>query len=115
MHFLPFQPDKMGVKSFVGFGDELFVKPFLASPDLSPATSRMALRFGSNAKATRHTPSAAANRNSFMLAWREPSSHLGHELLEKARERKNLRPHVLVQLEKLRLELIADINNPTHY
>ena len=32
------------------------------------------LRFGSNAKATRQTPSAASNRNSFIFAWREPLS-----------------------------------------
>src|SRR6516165_11038267 len=34
----------------------------------------MALRFGSNAKATLHSPSAALTRNSFILAWREPFS-----------------------------------------
>ena len=41
-------------------------------PDLSPATSRMAFRLGSKAKATRHTPPSAVKRSSFILAWRDP-------------------------------------------
>jgi hypothetical protein len=41
-------------------------------PDLSPHTSKIARRCGSKAKATRHTPSSASNRGSFMLAWRDP-------------------------------------------
>ncbi len=41
-------------------------------PDLSPATSTMAFRCGSNAKATRQTPLSAWKRNSFMLAWHDP-------------------------------------------
>jgi hypothetical protein len=43
-------------------------------PDLSPAKSKIALRLGSKAKAARHLPSVALNRNSFIVAWREPLS-----------------------------------------
>jgi hypothetical protein len=77
------------------------------------------LRFGSKAKATRHSPPAARKRNSLMLAWRDPFSvsHAGtpqprSEPLEKARQCQNLRLHLLVQRVELRLKRIADCNNP---
>ena len=43
----------------------------LPLPALSPATSSMARRAGSNARAVRHCPPAAPNRSSFMFACRE--------------------------------------------
>ena len=36
------------------------------------------------------------------------------ELLQKARQRQNLRPHVLVQFVKFRIKLVANLNNPAH-
>ena len=36
------------------------------------------------------------------------------ELLEKAGQGRNFRPHVFLQRKELRLELIADLNNPAH-
>jgi hypothetical protein len=37
---------------------------------------------------------------------------LGSKLLEKARQSQYFRPDILMQIVKLRLELIADFNNP---
>jgi len=56
-------------KPEIRFCDELPVEPLLGfQPDLSPATSTIARRSGSKAKAARHSPSAASNRSSFILA-----------------------------------------------
>jgi hypothetical protein len=64
----------MSVKAVVRFADEFAKNRFSLPPDLSPAISTIAMRLGSNAKATRQTPSVASNRISFMLAWRESLS-----------------------------------------
>lgn len=65
----------MAVKTGVRLLNQPFVKAFLAYiPDLSPATKSTALRSRSKAKATRHTPSSALNRSSFIFACLEPSS-----------------------------------------
>jgi hypothetical protein len=64
----------MRVKSLVSLSDELSVKTFLAPARLVSSHKQIALRLGSKAKATRHSPSAALNRSSFIFAWREPWS-----------------------------------------
>src|SRR5260370_25304568 len=64
----------MGAKTLVGLAYQFTVEALSLPPDLSPATSKIALRLGSKAKATRHSPPSALNRNSFMLACREPLS-----------------------------------------
>ena len=111
----------MRVETVIGLADQPAVEPLFSPPDLSPATSRIALRFVSKAKATLHSPSAALNRNSFMFAWRESYSvstrgrpNCGPELLQQSRQRQNLRLHVLVQFVKLWLKLVANLNNPAH-
>jgi hypothetical protein len=58
----------MGIKTLIRLGDQALVKTLLATPDLSPATSKIARRFGSKAKATRHTPLLASNLSSFIFA-----------------------------------------------
>src|SRR5207245_2412463 len=60
------------VKAFVSLSNELAVNRFSLLPDLSPQARSMAFLFGSQAKATRQTPSAASNLNSFIFAWRDP-------------------------------------------
>ena len=77
------------------------------------------MRFVSKAKATLHSPSAALNRSSFIFRVAGAiqridtgSPQLRPELLEKASQRQNFRPHVLAQFVELRLKLVADLNNP---
>jgi hypothetical protein len=105
--------------TIIGFGNELSIKLFSLTPDLSPATNRMALRFGSKAKATRHLPSVALNRSSFILAWREPLSvstrglpNCGPNCCKNPRQSEDFATHVLVPFVEFRLKLVADFNSP---
>ena len=78
------------------------------------------MRFVSKAKATLHSPSAALNRSSLtdmrvagaIQRIQAGPPELRPELLEKASQRQNFRPHVLAQFVELRLKLVADLNNP---
>ncbi len=70
--FARFERLQVLCQSLVGSLNQLFVEAFSAIPDLSPATSTIALRRGSKAKANRQTSSAASSRSSFMLTYRKP-------------------------------------------
>jgi hypothetical protein len=71
---LSFQHIEMVGKPRIRLGDQRLVERLLRHPRLITGDKDNPLRLGSNANATRQTPSSAVNRSSFMLACLEPAS-----------------------------------------
>ena len=64
----------MRVEPLVGLPDQLAVKPLFTAAGLIARDQQNCLPLGVECKPTLHSPSAAANRSSFMFAWLDPLS-----------------------------------------
>jgi hypothetical protein len=81
----------------------------------------MALRFVSKAKATLPYAARRVEPQLFHIPAPRPLQRvnarppkLWPELLKKARQGQNFRPHILAEGVEFRLKLIADLNRPAH-
>jgi hypothetical protein len=89
----------MVLESVIGLTDQLAVERFSPTPDLSPATSRIALRFDRMQRRSSTTISALKRNPSCLgsqsrSAYRPGALHRP-ELLEKPGQSENFRLHVL--------------------
>ena len=111
----------MSVKTVIRFADQLAVEPFFADARFISRNQkhRLALRIEGKG----HSPLAIACGEPQLLHVGVAGTvqridagppQLRAELPEKARQRQNLRLHVFLKREELRLEFVTDLNDPTH-
>ena len=111
----------MGIKSVVRFRDELFIEPFLASAGFIARYQQdgLALRVEGESDAPltiRRTETEFFHVGVARIVQRidARTPQLRPELLQEPRVGKDFRPYVLRQFFKLRFELVADFDIPSH-
>ena len=112
----------MSVETVISLADQLAVEPLFADPIYLLQPRRWPCAWGSKAKATLHSPSAAAEPQLLHICVARAVQRidagppqLGPELLGKECQRQNLRPHGFLQREEFRLKRVADRNNPATF
>ena len=107
----------MTVKTIIRLADQVPVEPPLARPRFVSGNQENRVAPGIEGKSHLHSPSAALNGSSFILARALQGVHarppqLRTELLQKAGQRQDFRSHVLRQREEFRIEVISDRYSP---
>ena len=111
----------MRLETVIGLADQPLVKSLFADPGFIPRNEQdcLALRVEGEG----YSPFAISRTEPQFLHVRVARAvqrvnprppQWRPELLHKARQHQNLRPHVLVQIVELRLKLVANLNNPAH-
>ena len=110
----------MGVETVVGLTEQFAVEALFTAPGFVSRNQEDALAPRIEGKG--YSPLAAGRAEPQLLHIRVAGavqridarpSQLRPELLEQAGQGQNLRPHVFVQREELRLEFIANLDAPT--
>jgi len=112
----------MSVEAVIGLADQFPVEPFFADPRFIARNQqdRFSLCVESESYSP-HSTRCVEPQFFHVLVTRSLQrvnarpSKLWTELLQKARQSQNFRPHVLVQRVEFRLKLIADLNKPAHF
>ena len=111
----------MRLETVIGLADQPLVKSLFADPGFIPRNEQDCLALRVEGKG--YSPFAISRTEPQFLHVRvvrvveraHPGpSELRSELLQEPRQRQNFRLHVLGQFVELRLELVANLNNPDH-
>jgi hypothetical protein len=117
--FLLFQSGKMSVETVIGLSDQLAIEAFLTNPGFVASYEQNGLAFRIESKS--YTPLTVCRTKpqffhigvtgSFQRVHTRPSQ-LRPELLQETSQSQHFRAYILVQLIKLRFELLGYLDRP---
>src|SRR6266849_9270963 len=112
----------MSLETAISLSDQLTVEPFFADTGFISCHEQDSLALRVERKSYSPLPISRTKAQFFHIRVARVVQGVGvgplqlrPELLEKARQCQNFRPHVFVQFVELRFKLIANLNNPSHF